>query len=554
MVKVEVGSLASQASSSSSIVSARISTLQGAIGALERFLGESCLEGAAYTSAKSYASQVLIPLVQAMILYSESVSENTSQLQSQYSSICKGESLDSDNLERQIQQLEASYRAARRTYDILLRELSPLAAEYSILLGNIRRRITKLQTKLDRLYRFNAVSAHTFSDIGSLEVALMTGLNQVSANFSGFSASQGFPSYNKSNLSWAKTVNSQWEKRTEAIRSGYDAVVKKVEKGEELTEEDIRVINRYVHENPHLTLAPSIQNALYHFSVNRNIDDMVQKLVDGGKLPIEAYTKFKELVDSDAVSRLSQVMALLPKPLVNSILVSDGFWEILASVEKSGAKGAKAVSLILNGLSKYEALAVKYGKFSELIDEASSLVQNIASPVRAVATSTLGKLSGMSSLEAAVTKGKNLVGNAKFLGKAVKVLGKVGTVMTFAQIGFEGISGGIEEYTESKDVGKAIGQGMLDAVASVGPLEGATIGAAIASVVPIPGVSQAVGAGIGFAVGLGIQGIKMIEPKFFDDPVKGTKNIINKTGKAIKNAVDVVSDTLGGFGKVLGFG
>ncbi|MFI3124375.1 LXG domain-containing protein [Streptococcus suis] len=545
MVKVDVGSLASQASSSSSIVSARISTLQGAIGALERFLGESCLEGAAYTSAKSYASQVLIPLVQAMILYSESVSENTSQLQSQYSSICKGESLDSDNLERQIQQLEAGYRAARRTYDILLRELSPLAAEYSILLGNIRRRITKLQTKLDRLHRFNAVSAHTFSDIGSLEVALMTGLNQVSANFSGFSASQGFPSYNKSNLSWAKTVNSQWEKRTEAIRSGYDAVVKKVEKGEELTEEDIRVINRYVHENPHLSLAPSIQNALYNFSVNRNIDDMVQKLVDGGKLPIEAYTKFKELVDSDAVSRLSQVMALLPKPLVNSILVSDGFWEILASVEKSGAKGAKAVSLILNGLSKYEALAVKYDKFSELIDEASSLVQNIASPVRAVATSTLEKLSGISSLEAAVTKGKNLVGNAKFLGKAVKVLGKVGTVMTFAQVGFEGISGGIEEYTESKDVGKAIGQGFWDAVASVGPLEGATIGAAFGG---------PVGAGVGLFAGAVIQGIKWAEPKFFDDPVKGTKNIFNKAGKAIKGATNAVSDAIGGFGKALGFG
>ncbi|WP_238139104.1 DUF4176 domain-containing protein [Streptococcus suis] len=51
------------------------------------------------------------------------------------------------------------------------------------------------------------------------------------------------------------------------------------------------------------------------------------------------------------------------------------------------------------------------------------------------------------------------IGNAKFLGKAVKVLDKVGTVMTFAQVGFEGISGGIEEYTESKDVGKALGFG-----------------------------------------------------------------------------------------------
>ncbi|HEL2151484.1 TPA: hypothetical protein TZC45_002217 [Streptococcus suis] len=245
-------------------------------------------------------------------------------------------------------------------------------------------------------------------------------------------------------------------------------------------------------------------------------------------------------------------MAFLPKPLVNSILVSDGFWEILASVEKSGAKGAKAVSLILNGLSKYEAWAVKYDKFSELIDEASSLVQNIASPVRAVATSTLEKLSGISSLEAAVTKGKNLVGNAKFLGKAVKVLGKVGTVMTFAQVGFEGISGGIEEYSESKDVGKAIGQGFWAAVASVGPLEGATIGATIGSAVPVVGTTA--GAVVGGIVGGAIQITKWIEPDFFDDPVKGTKNIFNKAGKAIKGATNAVSDAIGGFGKALGFG
>ncbi|HEL9637571.1 TPA: hypothetical protein U0K45_000008 [Streptococcus suis] len=238
-------------------------------------------------------------------------------------------------------------------------------------------------------------------------------------------------------------------------------------------------------------------------------------------------------------------MAFLPKPLVNSILVSDGFWEILASVEKSGAKGAKAVSLILNGLSKYEAWAVKYDKFSELIDEASSLVQNIASPVRAVATSTLEKLSGISSLEAAVTKGKNLVGNAKFLGKAVKVLGKVGTVMTFAQVGFEGISGGIEEYSESKDVGKAIGQGMLDAVASVGPLEGATIGAAIGGVP---------GAFIGASAGIIIQGIKAWKPDFFDNPGESFNEMVKDVGNGIKGVVDAVSNAIGGVGKVLGFG
>ena len=177
------------------------------------------------------------------------------------------------------------------------------------------------------------------------------------------------------------------------------------------------------------------------------------------------YTKFEKVMDSDTAKRLGQLFKLLPDNLTKDILKSDGFWEILSSVEKS----------------------VKWG---------------------------IEKISGFTSSEKAVTTGKNFVGDAKFLGKGIKILGKVGTVMTVADIGFEGVSGGIEEYSKTKDVGKAVKHGALDAVSSIGPLEGATLGAAVGSVIPIPGFSQAVGAGVGFAVGAGIQGIKMIEPDF----------------------------------------
>ncbi|MBO4133922.1 hypothetical protein J5568_08875 [Streptococcus suis] len=546
MVKVNLVSMNTHISSVKAISGQRIASLQQVISSLDQFYSAGSLQGQAYTNAKDFGQDLLRSLAQGLILYSEELSQSASQLGSLYKSIVGNESLDESVLRANIASYQASLAHQSYIYNRLMgedilnfRSLNSLHSAMSI----TNNRLQKEQEKLDRLLTFNSQSASVFSDLAQLKQSITSGFSGVQSSFGQHASLGGFRM--PEDMAWKKDLDDRWKERVDAIRSGYEAVVRKAEKGEELTEEDIRVINRYVHENPHLTLAPSIQNALYHFSVNRNIDDMVQKLVDGGKLPIEAYTKFKELVDSDAVSRLSQVMALLPKPLVNSILVSDGFWEILASVEKSGAKGAKAVSLILNGLSKYEALAVKYDKFSELIDGASSLVQNIASPVRAVATSTLEKLSGISSLEAAVTKGKNLVGNAKFLGKAVKVLGKVGTVMTFAQVGFEGISGGIEEYTESKDVGKAIGQGMLDAVASVGPLEGATIGAAFGG---------PVGAGIGLFAGAVIQGIKFAEPKFFDDPVKGTKNIVNKAGEAIKGATNAVSDAIGGFGKALGFG
>ena len=62
------------------------------------------------------------------------------------------------------------------------------------------------------------------------------------------------------------------------------------------------------------------------------------------------------------------------------------------------------------------------------------------------------------------------------------------------------------------------------------------------------------GAAVGVFVGAAIQGIKAWKPKFFDDPVQGTKNIINNVGKGIEGFAGAVSKGIGGIGKALGFG
>ena len=234
-------------------------------------------------------------------------------------------------------------------------------------------------------------------------------------------------------------------------------------------------------------------------------------------------------------------MALLPKNFTKAVLKSDGLWEILASVEKTGAKGDKFVTAVLSGLSKYESM----GKFGENISKGFKWLEKAANPLKSATKWGLEKVSGFKTLEEAVKTGKNFVGEAKFLGKGIKFLGKVGTVATVAQLGFEGLSGGINEFSKSKNIGKAVGKGALSTVSSVGPLEGATIGAA---------VGGPVGAGVGFVAGSFIQGVKLMEPKFFDDPVKGTKNIAHKAGNAISGAANAVSKGIGGIGKALGFG
>ncbi|EQC68218.1 hypothetical protein HSISB1_1139 [Streptococcus sp. HSISB1] len=281
------------------------------------------------------------------------------------------------------------------------------------------------------------------------------------------------------------------------------------------------------------------------------------------------YTEFEKVMDSDTAKRLGQLFKLLPDNLTKDILKSDGFWEILSSVEKSGAKGNKAVDLVLEGLSKYEGL----GKSSKYLSKLGELSGKVASPVKEGVKWGIEKISGFTSLEKAVTTGKNFVGDAKFLGKGIKILGKVGTVMTVADIGFEGVSGGIEEYTKTKDVGKAVIGGTIDTVASVGPLEGATIGAAIGGVVgtavPVPilgTISGAtVGAAAGFLVGGAISLTNWMKPDITDDAKEFTYTVydnatekVDKVGKAVASSVSktakIVSNSFSDIGKGLDFG
>ena len=257
------------------------------------------------------------------------------------------------------------------------------------------------------------------------------------------------------------------------------------------------------------------------------------------------YDRFVAFMGRDEVKRITQILGLTPARLTKALLKSDGIWEILDALEKKGPKAYKFVSKILDGMAKYESLGKFGGKLGKAMGTGYDWLQKAASPLKSFAKWGLQKVSNFKSLEEAIKTGRNFVGDAKFLGKGIKFIGKLGTVATFADLGFTAISSGINEYSKSGDLGKAVGRGALDAVASVGPLEGATIGGAIGG---------PVGAGVGFLAGAAIQGIKWLEPKFFDDPVKGTKNIVNKVGNGIKGVANAVSNGIGGIGKALGFG
>ncbi|MGT2883740.1 hypothetical protein ACVRZS_02125 [Streptococcus ferus] len=203
------------------------------------------------------------------------------------------------------------------------------------------------------------------------------------------------------------------------------------------------------------------------------IDETVETAKEQYENQKTLYEQFKNVMGSNEAKRLSQAMALLPKNFTKAVLKSDGLWEILAAVEKTGAKGDKFVTAVLSGLSKYESM----GKFGEKFSKGFKWLEKAANPLKSATKWGLEKVTNIKTLETFVTKGlskgEKLTG---FLGKAVKLGAKAGTVLIVAELGIAGISSGITEYQKTGDVGKAVGKGALSAVASVGPLEGATLG------------------------------------------------------------------------------
>ena len=491
-------------------------------------------------------------------MYSELVSEAVPKLPSKYRSEVGGEDLDSEVLESEIRSLESSLHSIRGMYNAMVGDESTSASTLSSLSNRMDDLLKQRNKKMDKLRKLNmfAGSSNEVFSVGEegslidgLAQNLQTGLSQIQTEFASFSGT--FPKHPVNTLGWAQNIESEWENKVK-IDEDYKDVLKKIEDGKGLTEKDMEVIQSYKKRHPSKelpdTLVDAIEQHLYEKALAEALGD------DGVKYNTKNwYDVVTEISDNDWFKRGAQILGLTPKSLTKAFLQSDGIIGLLGSVDK-GTKCRKFVSGVMSVMAWYESLGNKGGILKKVFDG----ISDIASPVETIVKKGLegARDAGMAKLGKYMKGGEEATGLlgkgikhfpkvAKALGKVAKFFGKVGTVMTFADLGITAISSGVDEFSKTRDVGKAVGKGALSAVASVGPLEGATIGGAIAG---------PPGAFLGAGVGAVIQGIKFLEPKYFDDPVQGTKNIINNVGKGIEGFAGAVSKGIGGIGKALGFG
>ena len=367
MVKMSLGNSTSQGSSTSSISSSRISAYNSAISSLNSFISASNLQGSAYSSAKSYASTVLIPLIQGAILLSEAVSNAVTTFPSRYTSEVAGESLDSEVLEAQIATYQAAYdrSSAWLTSEMskkVLNESSILRAQQSMArnLG----KVTELQEKLDKLMAFNASSPSLFDEISGLYSAVSQGLSQVNNSFSSYNGTFSLPS--KGELAWTTTITTAWDSYSTV--NSYQNVLAKVNNGEDLTDADVQAVYAYAQLYPNEPLNQKLLDSLKGFveklkdsyEENSTSYDLYATVVEqlgigvqriGGLVSIFEGIRGPSTVDTNGVST---AFVIVNQSGVGQTLINNG-----SKLASWGKWGGRALTGIGFGLGMYDDMANK---------------------------------------------------------------------------------------------------------------------------------------------------------------------------------------------------
>lgn len=247
---------------------------------------------------------------------------------------------------------------------------------------------------------------------------------------------------------------------------------------------------------------------------------------------LELYTQVKQLMNpltsgkTDNMKRMEQLLAMYPKALVDKLMKNDEFWMLANKLP------SKVRIKLISGLEKYKAFgqAIAHGKWIPKIDTLGKGYQwfsKMTNPIKTYVSESL--------------KHSKFVQSAKSWGVA-KGLGTAAQVATYVQLGVTFVSSTVNEYGKTGSIGKGVIGGAIDTVKSIGPLEGATLGAAIGTAIPV--VGNVAGAVIGFGLGMLNKGVQFRWPSGYDNFKNSIYDVYDKSTKDIGKAVEQKVDTV----------
>ena len=300
-IKVDIGSADSQGSTANTVLSSRANYYDAVITAFNKLISEEELKGKAYDSAKSYAENIMVPLVRGVILFSESLGGKASELPTLYHAQVGEESLDEETLQKQIE----AENTTISTQEAILNSLSDLKNIDSTYKSNVQEIISnatskrdELQKKLDKLQSFASSTSGQFSDSESLQSLVFQGFEQVTGDFGKFDGTFKI----EGQAPWANNINNEWKKRSEVIQN-YQNVVDKVKNETELDETDIKAIAEYGKRYPGKELPENVKDAVRKYVENKVNGDINDNNI-GELFELIRDTSLEEIA-KDTISKLS---------------------------------------------------------------------------------------------------------------------------------------------------------------------------------------------------------------------------------------------------------
>lgn len=324
----------SQATSLSSISTQCVQQNMELIKVLENFVAEEELKGHAYDSAKAHITSIVIPLIQGIVLYQESLAEECQKFVSQYTSDVDSKSWRQVDLEEKIREADQKISSLRQLMETKSDNKISAFLNLSVSIAVFEGLKQKLQKILISLLTFNAVSPTIFLNSERYLLAVQNGFAQAAQSWDAASGTY-LPPSSGVDLSWKQTVSLGWQKRQAnlnkvknpkvetledklskmsraELEEEYGSVIQSYKRfltmgqGDNVTAtmdfEDVKLIWKRYNEvkDDHLGLLPS-ELAKVDPKFKKRIDAMDQEALE------EAYPELKTLISMAHVNPFAQL-------------------------------------------------------------------------------------------------------------------------------------------------------------------------------------------------------------------------------------------------------
>ena len=324
----------SQATSLSSISAQCVQQNIELIKVLENFVAEEELKGHAYDSAKAHITSTVIPLIQGIVLYQESLAEECQKFVSQYTSDVDSKSWRQVDLEEKIREADQKISSLRQLMETKSDNKISALLNLSVSIAVFEGVKQKLQKILISLLTYNAVSPIIFLNSERYLLAVQNGFAQAAQSWDAASGTY-LPPSSGSDLSWKQTISLGWQKRQAVLNKVKNPKVETLEEklskmsraeleeeygtviqsykrfltmgqGDNVTAtmdfEDVKLIWKRYNEvkDDHLGLLPS-ELAKVDPKFKKRIDAMDQEALE------EAYPELKTLISMAHVNPYAQL-------------------------------------------------------------------------------------------------------------------------------------------------------------------------------------------------------------------------------------------------------